>query len=90
MVFLASCDEDGNESYSYDIENDKFIPFFTNYESQFKLQSQNTKYNFDYFVIDNKNHALYILGYQIKNNNYKDCSSFILKVDISDLKNPKL
>ena len=90
MIFLGSCSESGTQSYLYDIKNNLFIPFVSDYNEQFKLRltHKDRMHKFDCYVIDQKNHMLYIYDYQQQTNT--DPLSSLLKIDIRKLKNPQL
>ena len=79
------------DSFLYDVENDKFIPFIKNYESDI-----NEKFGIGHhtqgagmsFVIDNKNHILYWLD--SSHGLLSVIKRSLIALDIKDLKNIKL
>ena len=77
-------------SYLYNIKNDMYIPFITNYKQQLTIDSENSRdlckpidnnYEFNDYVVDNSNHLLYMI--EVTN-------GLMMKISIGILGNAKL
>ena len=74
-------------SYLYDINNDTYVPFIENYKDKFQTLEHlhdhkiNNKYQFGDYIIDNKNHVMYVL----------ECrNGLMIKISISNLHDIKV